>query len=35
MEGFWLDVGAKSAGHWPGRPAAVGPFLRLGFTYRS
>jgi hypothetical protein len=30
MAGFFLDVCAKTDGHWPGRPAEPGLFLRLG-----
>lgn len=30
LAGFFLDVGAKSDGHWPGRPAEPGLFLRIG-----
>ena len=30
LRNLFLDVGVKSDGHWPGRPAGVGPFVRLG-----
>jgi hypothetical protein len=32
LENLFLDLGVKSDGHWPGRPAGVGPFVRLGWT---
>lgn len=28
--GIFLDVGAKSRGHWPGRPAESGVFVQIG-----
>jgi len=30
LAGFFLDVGVKSDGHWPGRPAETGLFFRVG-----
>jgi len=30
LKGFFFDVGAKTVGHWPGRPAESGLFLRVG-----
>lgn len=30
LSDFFLDVGAKSDGHWPGRPAESGIFFRVG-----
>jgi hypothetical protein len=30
LEGLFAEVGVKSAGSWPGRPAGTGPFVRLG-----
>ena len=27
---FFAELGLKSAGHWPGRPAEPGPFVRIG-----
>ena len=32
LKNLFLDAGVKSDGHWPGRPAGVGPFLRLGLN---
>jgi hypothetical protein len=31
---FFYEAGVKSAGHWPGRPAGVGPFVRIGYLLR-
>jgi hypothetical protein len=31
--GLFLDVGVKSDGHWPGRPAATGPFVLIGVEF--
>jgi len=31
LGGVFFGVGLKSAGHWPGRPAGVGPFIRIGY----
>ena len=33
LRGFQADVGAKGGGHWPGRPADAGPFLRVGYQF--
>ena len=30
LRGAFADVGAKTRGHWPGRPAESGPFVRFG-----
>jgi hypothetical protein len=30
MRQFFFDVGAKTEGHWPGRPAEPGLFFRIG-----
>ena len=30
LSGLFLDLGAKSDGHWPGRPAERGVFFRVG-----
>ncbi len=32
LKAFYIDVGAKGAGHWPGRPAAPGVFFSLGLV---
>jgi hypothetical protein len=34
LSGLFFDAGVKSDGHWPGRPAGVGPFARLGARIR-
>ena len=31
--GLFLDAGVKSDGHWPGRPAATGPFVLIGVEF--
>lgn len=28
--GWFVEAGAKSSGHWPGRPAGTGPMVRAG-----
>ena len=33
LRGLFFDVGAKTGGHWPGRPAKSGPFLRFGARF--
>jgi hypothetical protein len=33
LHGLQVDVGAKSGGRWPGRPANAGPFLRIGYRF--
>jgi hypothetical protein len=33
VRGLLVDVGAKSDGHWPGRPIDSGAFFRVGFRY--
>lgn len=30
--GFFGEIGVKSAGHWPGRPAGTGVFVRAGIS---
>ncbi len=32
MGGLFVEAGVKSAGHWPGRPLAVGPMVRVGLA---
>lgn len=32
--GLFFDLGAKSAGHWPGRPAEPGVFLAAGYRVK-
>ena len=32
LAGSFVEVGAKSAGHWPGRPAGTGLMIRIGGT---
>jgi hypothetical protein len=32
LTGLSFEVGVKSAGHWPGRPAGTGPFVRFGWV---
>ncbi len=31
LAGLQLELGAKAAGDWPGRPAVSGPFVRIGY----
>ncbi len=33
LRGAFADVGIKTAGHWPGRPVADGPFVRFGVRF--
>lgn len=32
-KGLLIEVGAKSVGHWPGRPLNSGAFFRVGYRY--
>ena len=32
LQDFFFYVGAKSDGHWPGRPVNTGPFAGFGYT---
>jgi hypothetical protein len=33
LRGLLLEVGVKTKGHWPGRPAASGLILRAGYRF--
>jgi hypothetical protein len=33
VRGLLFDLGMKTKGHWPGRPAASGPILRVGYRF--